>query len=273
MGSSPRSLFVDSANSLYVSATSLNRTMFWQNEGSNPRSAININASLFTLGAIFVTPNGDIYTAHGDSDNITYQVEKWSVNATSGVIVMYPEYPCFDLFLDIYANIYCSMTDLHQVIRRFTNDPVNTTNVIAGQGTNGSSPDMLSSPRGIFVTDVLNLYVADCDNNRVQLFLSGQRNATTVVGNDTIDLNCPTGLALDGSGYLFFTDSGNNRVIGSGPDGYRCVAGCSRVSGSGLTELNSPSGLRFDRVGSLFVADTGNDRIQKFYFLINSCGR
>ena len=264
-------MFVDTNNSVYVGATSLNRINVWAIGQSNPTKTI--NGSLFALAVVFVTPNGDIYTDSSDSSNSTYRVEKWSVNANSGVIVMFPEGQCFDLFLDIYGNIYCSMTALHQVIRHLSNDDINTTAVVAGNGTNGSSSGMLSSPRGIFVNGTLDLFVADCDNNRVQLFRFGERSAETVVGNDTIDLNCPTGIVLDGNGYLFITDSGNNRIIGSGPDGYRCVAGCSRTNSSAWNQMSNPGGLRFDPVGSLLVADTDNNRILKFYFLIGSCGK
>ena len=264
-------MFVDTNNSVYVSATYLNRINVWGNGKANRKRII--NGSLSTVTAVFVTFNGDIYTGGSNTSSNTYEVQKWSVNANSSVIVMFPEDQCFDLFLDIYGNIYCSMAALHQVVRRLSNDDINTTSIVAGNGSFGSTSNLLSSPRGIFVNGTLDLYVADCDNNRVQLFLFGQRNAQTVVGNDTIDLNCPTGIVLDGNGYLFITDSGNNRIIGSGPDGYRCVAGCSRVNGSALSELSSPHGLTFDRDGNLFAADTANDRILKFSFLVNSCGK
>ena len=271
VGAEPRSLFVDTNNSVYVSATSLNRINVWPIGKPNPTRMI--NGSLSNVTAVFVTLYGDIFTGESNQFSHTYLVQKWSINATSSVRVMVLEDQCFNLFVDIYDNIYCSMENLHQVVRRLSTDGTITTAIVAGNGTSGSTSNMLSSPRGIFVTHALDLYVADSDNNRVQLFLSGQQNAETVVGNDTIDLNCPTGIVLDGNGYLFITDSGNNRVIRSGPNGYQCVVGCGRTNGSALNELSSPYGLNFDRDGNLFVADTANHRILKFSFLINSCGK
>ena len=46
----------------------------------------------------------------------------------------------------------------------------------------GSASDRLADPQGIFVDIDFNLYVADNGNNRIQLFLPGQLNATTVAG-------------------------------------------------------------------------------------------
>ena len=137
---------------------------------------------------------------------------------------------------------------------------------------------MLNSPQGIFVNSHFDLYVADCGNNRVQLFRSGEVNGTTVIvngSNGLITLNCPMGIVLDGDGYLFILDGLHHRVIGSGPWGFRCVVGCSGSSGPGSNQLLNPQTMSFDRDGNLFVMDQGNDRIQKFLFENNSssCGK
>ncbi|CAF4414903.1 unnamed protein product, partial [Adineta steineri] len=123
------------------------------------------------------------------------------------------------------------------------------------------------NPRGIFVDTNLNLYVADCGNDRVQLFLSGQVTATTVAGSTatgTISLDCPSDVALDGGGYLFIVDSNNNRIIGSGPNGFRCIIACTSTTGSASNQLSSPSTFSFDSYGNIYVTDQGNSRVQKF---------
>ena len=182
---------------------------------------------------------------------------------------------CTGLFVDVLDNLYCSQQDNHQVTRRSLLLPSSTITIVAGTGCNGSTDDTLNNPRGIFVTTSLDLYVADCENNRVQLFRSGQLNGTTVIVSDpngTFALNCPSGVVLDGYEFLFIVDCENHRILGSGRLGFRCVAGCSG-QGTGVNELNYPQTLSFDRDGNLFVTDKNNNRIQKFLLLNNPSGQ
>ena len=148
--------------------------------------------------------------------------------------------------------------------------------IVAGVGCSGSVSSMLNSPAGIFVTVHFDLYVADYNNDRVQLFRSGESSATTVVGKrapGTFVIFRPTGIVLDGDGYLFVVDQMNHRVIGSGPAGYRCVVGCSKSGGKASNQLNQPNTMSFDSMGNIFVNDRGNTRIQKFLLANNSCGK
>ena len=273
VGMTPWGLFVDTNNSVYVNARALDSILIWGPGNMNmPRS---IATPLSKQKSVIVTTNGDIYADASDNNVIISQVFKWTVNATRWVTVMSLPGGCSGLFVDVYDSIYCSIETHHQVIRRLITDDVNTTSVVAGSdnGTSGLTMGMLSSPRGIFVTRALRLYVADCGNNRVQSFQPGRRTASTVMGHGDVSLNCPTGVALDGNGYLFVTDSGNNRVIGSGLYGYRCVIGCSGTSGQGSNQLNTPYGLSFDSNGNIYVADGNNHRIQQFILASNSCGK
>ena len=167
------------------------------------------------------------------------------------------------------------MVSLHTVLKNSFNDDANTSTVVAGNGTNGSASYLLSAPAGIFVTTSFSLYVADSGNDRVQLFLSGQLNGTTKAGNGapgTISLDNPSGVVLDGQGYLFIVDRGNNRIVGSGPGGFRCIVGCTGTNGCASNQLLAPRRMSFDSVGSIFVVDGGNQRIQKFVLTRNTCG-
>jgi sugar lactone lactonase YvrE len=120
--------------------------------------------------------------------------------------------------------------------------------------------------------------VADSKNNRIQLFQLGQLNGITVAGNEssttTITLNQPTEIVLDADKYLFIVDSGNHRVVGSGPTGFRCLVGCSDdPKGSASNQLNGPTSLSFDSYGNMFVTDSENDRIQKFILSTKLCSK
>jgi hypothetical protein len=168
------------------------------------------------------------------------------------------------------------MSEHHRVVKRSLNDFVMTTVIVAGTGIKGSASNELSGPRGIFVDVNLDLYVADCNNHRIQLFQPEELNGTTVAGKEssypTIILNCPSGISLDASKYLFIVDFDNHRIVGSGPNGFRCLVGCYG-RGSQSNQLNNPFSFSFDRSGNMFVSDPSNNRIQKFIYLEKSCGK
>ncbi|CAF1113604.1 unnamed protein product [Adineta steineri] len=183
---------------------------------------------------------------------------------------------CYGLFVDIKNTLYCSIFQNHQVVKRSLNDSVITSNrVAAGIGKQGSTSYHLTGPGGIFVDVNLDLYVTDCENDRVQLFQPGEINGITVAGdtslNPTITLSCPTGILLDVEKYLFIVDRANHRIVGSGLNGFRCLVGCDGRS-SHYNELNYPLSFSFDRFGNIFVTDESNHRIQKFQLFEESCG-
>jgi DNA-binding beta-propeller fold protein YncE len=184
---------------------------------------------------------------------------------------------CWAIFIDMNNTLYCSLSERHQIIAKSLNNNSNQLTIVGGTGTASSMSNMLHNPRGIFVDITFDLYVADCGNDRTQLFLSGKLSAVTIAGNGslniTIPLNCPTDIILDGDRYLFIVDSGNHRIIGSGPSGFRCLVGCSGSSGSSPNQLYKPWALSFDSYGNIFVTDQGNSRIQKFNLMPVSCGK
>jgi hypothetical protein len=232
-----------------------------------------IATDLMNPYGLFVSGTGDIYIDNGASYG---QVEKWTSNAASGIIVMNVSGSCYGLFLDSNNTLYCSLGSLNQIIKASMNNVGNTPTIIAGNGTPGSASNMLNDSHGIFVDTNFNLYVADSGNNRIQLFQSGQSNGMTVAGDGaigTIILNYPTAIVLDADGCLYIVDTNNDRIVRSDPSGFRCIVGCSGSSGSASNELQRPWSLSFDSSGNLFVTDQNNSRIQKFILATNSCGK
>ena len=184
---------------------------------------------------------------------------------------------CYSLFIASDESLYCSLRDLHIVVKNSLNGSTLAPSLVAGvHSINGSTLYLLREPRGIFVDDNLNLYVADSLNNRIQFFSFGAANGTTLAGtgaSGTIALNFPNGVVLDGHGHLFITDTNSNRIVCSTPDGYRCLVGCGRVTGAAANQLNKPWMVSFDTYGNMYVSDRDNARIQKFDLATNSCGR
>ena len=95
---------------------------------------------------------------------------------------------CWDLFINKNNVLYCSLSERHQIIAKSLNNDANLLTIVGGTGSAGSTSTTLNNPRGIFVDIILNLYVADCGNNRVQLFSSGKLSATTIVGNGSLNI-------------------------------------------------------------------------------------
>jgi sugar lactone lactonase YvrE len=204
------------------------------------------------------------------------QVIQWSINATSNMPVMLVSTFCRGLFVDMNSTLYCSVPDINQVVAKSLNDPTNTLWIAAGTGCSDLTPDMLSSPHGIFVHVNFSLYVADTNHHRIQRFDPGRTNATTVAGTGatgTVILLYPNGVVLDGDGYLFIVDTGHNCIIGSGPAGFRCLAGCSNGPGFAPNQLSSPRSMSFDSYGNIWVADFSNSRVQKFVLNTTMSGR
>jgi len=217
--------------------------------------------------------NGDIYIDDGEENG---RVEKWIAETNTTVTVMNVFSSCYGLFVDKNDNLYCSMYNHHFVVKRSLHDPVLALAFIAGRGIQGSAPNELNGPAGIFVGVKLDLYVADCENDRIQLFEAGKSNGQTVAGDrspsPTITLDCPIGITFDAQNYLFIVDRNNHRIVGSGLNGFRCLVGCDRRN-SQSNQLSFPSAFSFDRSGNMFVVDQGNNRIQKFQYEKNSCSK
>ena len=263
-------IFVNTNNTIYVADEGNNSIQVWSGDSSNPTRTI--SDSLSWPSSVFVTTNGDIYVDNGHAHG---RVDKWPLNANTSVTAVYVPDLCSGLFIDINDTLYCSMGWRHKVVTQSLNSTSNIT-IIIGNGTAVNTATTFDTPQGIFVDTNFDLYVADCNNNRIQRFQFGQVSGITVAGvassNTTITLNHPTGIVLDADNYLFIVDQGSNRIVGSGPNGFRCLVGCNS-GGSSSNQLSSPFALSFDSYGNIFVTDNGNDRIQKFLLLTNSCGK
>lgn len=270
VGSQPHGIFVNFNNTVYA-ASRYDKIIVWPNESNTTTWSIfgNLNNSC----SIFATVNGDIYVDNGDA---RHQIDKWTSNTTNSVALSNVTSRCWDLFIDIINNLYCSLDLEHHVIKVSLNVNSNTMKIAAGNSTPGSGSYMLLFPNGIFVDIKLRLYVADCGNDRIQRFEYGHLDGLTIIDNsltNSIRLICPSGIALDADGYLYIVDQLNHRILGQRSNGLQCLVGCSNTPGPTSYQLSSPQKISFDSYGNMFVSDTLNNRIQKFFLDINSCGK
>ncbi|UJR07159.1 hypothetical protein I4U23_011447 [Adineta vaga] len=268
VGTHPFAVFVDNNNTVYVTDQINNRVQVWLDGTVSPTITLEDPNLIHPLG-LFVTKNGDIFVSYSS----TSQVNKQSWKTRSSVPVANFSASCFGLFIDQNNNLYCSLSNSLQVVMVALHNSTNMITKVASDVSLIPIRKNLMYHYSIFVDSAFNLCVADCGSNIVILFSLEQPLGKTVVGSKaavSFALHCPTGVVLDADGYLFIVDSGNNRIIRSGPNGFRCVVGCTNTSGSASNQLNSPFALSFDSHGNIFVTDQMNSRIQKFLLATNS---
>ncbi len=161
---------------------------------------------------------------------------------------------------------------------------------VAGTGTAAYNGDGmaatetgLAGPGGLALASDGTLFIADSFSGRIRAVDPVTGFIRTVVGGSgeyryqgpdeppSNSLSRPSGMALDGDGNIFFTDSDNHlvrrwdratklieRIAGVGVASYGGDGGAARDA-----SLSYPFGIVMDRSGHLLVADTFNHRIRE----------
>ena len=182
----------------------------------------------------------------------------------------------------------------NNLIRKIT--PAGVTSTLAGDTNSLSSgyadgtgsTALFFNPTGTAVDGAGNIYVADYQNNLIRKITPA--GVTTTLAGDTNDLilsnpnggfadgsggaakfNLPSSVAVDGSGDVYVTDSGNNLIRKITPDGtVTTLAGDTNAFTAGFADgngaaawFNSPQAVAVDVFGNVYVADSGNNLIRK----------
>ena len=188
------------------------------------------------------------------------------------------------LTFDNYQNLY--IADLANLRIRKVNLETGSRMTLVGQRSETESPNInapLGGPFNVVFDKVGNLYISINGDSKVSKVDFSTGKISTVAGTGIAgfsgdgvlakesQLSNPTGLALDGKGNLFISDSGNERIrkvdLSTGIISTVAGTGVTGFSGDGIeatkTQLSNPLGLAVDNQGDLFVVDRGNNRVRK----------
>jgi sugar lactone lactonase YvrE len=199
-----------------------------------------------------------------------------------------PQYP------DDYRSRRDEPPDVEAPVRKV--DPQGQITTVAGAGATGAAGNCCTNPAGLTIDGNDNLYIADLATHQIWLHNPNSTPAEvygqTIPAGDTApiagtrtqgfagdggpasqaQLLAPTGLALDASGALHFTEfdpqgSYLRRITPDGTIDLLAGNGQPGFDGDGrdprLTSLNLTSDVAVDPCGNLLVADAGNDRLRR----------
>ena len=249
----PQGVAVDSAGNVYIADSANHRIRLVtaggiiqtfvgtgvagnQGDGGNPNQAALNNPSSVTLdstGNLFIadTNNNRVRLVHNGTIQTIVGLTPGVDTGDGGPAVNAQVNGPWGIALDAMGNLYISEvngqrvrkvtpTTLPDIVASYQQGAITT---VAGDGTQGSGPNQLSSPQGVALDLAGNLYVTDTHNFRI-LELTPSGTLFTLAGTGSngftgdggaataANIGYPTGATLDSAGNLYFMDNGNGRL-------------------------------------------------------------
>ena len=167
----------------------------------------------------------------------------------------------FGLTLDREGNIIVG-ENTNNFIRKYSPEG----QLLASVGTGGTGPLQFNEPRDIAINTRNNkVYVADCENHRIQVLNSDLTFSSTFgkYGKDKGQFNCPSGITFDSAGNVYATDYSNSRIQVFTAEGkFLRMFG---KWGKGRGELSCPDGIALDPSSKhVYISEGSNRRISVF---------
>ncbi|GEM_PF-5051319 len=292
----PSRVAVDGAGDLYVSDNNNNAIRKIDASTDQVSTVVAANGGLNSPMGIVADGSGNLYVA----DSVNRVIRK-IVIATGAMTTLAGQFGIsgsangtgtaasfarpYGLAADGSGNLYVTDRNNHTIRKIVIATGVVTT--LAGTaGTSGSTNGTgaaatFDSPYGVAADGSGNLYVTDNDNHTIRKIVIATGAVTTLAGtagtsgstdgtSAAATFDSPKDVALDGSGNLYVSDSGNHiiRKIVLSTGEVTTLAGTAGVEGStdgtgAAARFLFPNGLAVDGSGSLYVADTDNHTIRK----------
>jgi len=264
----PEGVAVDAAGNLYIADTGDNRIRVVQaSTGKIVAFAGNWNIPVCTV------PTGPC----GDGGR--------AVNASFGLGPI-------GVAVDGKGNVYIADSGDNRV--RVVNTTTHKINAFAGSGnlctpiwatcgddTGSATAAQMGPPHGLGVDGAGNVYIADSRDNRIRVVKSGiiSTFAGTTGGQNhgfggdggsptSALLAAPSGVFVDGSGNVYISDTGNQRVreIILNSNKINTILGGGNGGDGGpakAAQLANPFAVALDSTGNYYIADTANNRIRE----------
>ena len=189
-----------------------------------------------------------------------------------------------DVLVNSKGEVFIADTG-NQTIRKVDTSGIITT--VSGNGGTGTSGDdvattlAMSTPMSLALDSNGNLFIAEFGTNRIRRLNTSTGKIDTAIGDgipgfagdagpaNKVEMNLPTGVAVDGSGNLYFADSLNNRIRRLSGGNVNTFAGNGGLSRSGdggpaaSAQLNLPTGVAVDAAGNTYISDTANHVVRR----------
>ncbi|CAF4405295.1 unnamed protein product [Rotaria sp. Silwood2] len=228
--SAPAGVIIDSNNNIYVSDSINARIQQWTNGATSGTQIAGTGSSGFAYNQ-FHTP---YFISRDTNTNTLYiadynnnRVMSYAPGVSNGTLAIGGQGPGTNstqlyypvgVYFDLASNSLLIANYGGQHIVRWPLSDRSWTLVAGSPGMVGSSSTRLSYPTGVTLDPMGNMYVADTGNHRIQLFLAGQTNGTTIAGitgvsgSNSTQLNSPYSIRLDNQLNLYVADTLNHRI-------------------------------------------------------------
>ena len=220
---------------------------------------VNTITGLNSSNSIAVRDNGDIVVAERGAHCITTLNKKGELMKRFGSKESKEgdfTYPCG---VAITNDGHILVADYHR-LQKLTIDGVCVN--LVGSNTSRSGRLQFNTPFGITVHPTTGqIFVADCYNNRIQVFNNDLTLSHSITRKYTKPLCGPFDVALDNEGYLYVAESGNHCITKLTTNGKFITSFGSEGSAPG--QLSRPSSLTIND-NLAYVSEAGNDRVSIF---------